>query len=196
MIYQPFLYWAARYLKITSVDHVFETNQSVVELIANKISQRQRESHLRLNKAKRQAKVLNQSKLQEQAIEQANKQDMEALRSQGEIEVVLTVHFVEHQQNDLDKSFSYCASHAQRHDPAYGMQIKCTYHVEKDGISARRKFWTTQRETGRKRENLSHKRLCQMNTVADCRNGKTTEYHYTICNEASCEGCPRIKAKE
>jgi hypothetical protein len=261
--YQPFLYWATRYLKITSVDHVFETNQSVVELIANKISQRQRESHLKLNKAKRQAKVLNQSKIQEQAIEQANKQDkdmgkpppegwkhtvtikearansidfhlrdrgiifhipynkqdMEALRSQGEIEVVLTVHFVEHQQNDLDKSFSYCAPHAQRHDPAYGMQIKCTYHVEKDGISARRKFWTTRRETGRKRENLSHKRLCQMTTVADCWNGKTTEYvlsqphrflqnqrgtnsgrlrgkHYTICNEASCEGCPRIKAKE
>ena len=65
---------------------------------------------------------------------------METLQSQGEIEVVLTVHFVEHQQSDLNKSFSYCASHAQRHDSAYGMQIKCTYHVENDGISARRQF--------------------------------------------------------
>lgn len=62
---------------------------------------------------------------------------------------------------------------------AYGMQIKC-YHVEKDGTSAHRKFWTTQRESGRKRENLSHKRLCQMNTVADCWNGKTTEYIYRL----------------
>lgn len=101
---------------------------------------------------------------------------MEALRSQGEIEVVLTVHSVEHQQNDLDKSFSYCAPHAQCHDPAHGMQIECTYHVEKDSISARRKFWTTQRESERKRENVPHKRLCQMNTVADYWNGKTTEY--------------------
>lgn len=142
---------------------------------------------------------------------------MEALRSQGEIEVVLTFHFVEHQQNDLDKSF-YCAPRAQCHDPAYDMQIKCTYHVEKDGISARRKFWTTQRESERKRENVPHKRLCQMNTVADYWNGKTTEYvlsqphrflknqrgtnsgrlrgkHYTICNEASCEACPRIRGE-
>ena len=216
-----------------------------------------------MNKAKRQAKVLNQSKIQEQAIKQFDKQDkdmgnpspegwkhtvtikkaransidfhlrdrgiifhipynkqnMEALQSQGEIEVVLTVHFVEHQQNDPDESFSYCAPHAQRYDPAYGMQIKCTYHVEKDGISARRKVWTTQRESGRKRENFSHKRLCQMNTVADYWNGKTTEYvlsqphrffknqrgtnsgrlrgkHYTTCNEASCEECLRIKVNE
>ena len=184
--YQPFLYWAARYLKITSVDNILETNQSLIELIANKISQRQRESHLKLNKVKRQAKVLNQSKIQEQAIKQFNKQDkdmgnpspegwkhtvtikkaransidyhlrdrgiifhipynkqdMEALRSQGEIEVVLTVHFVEHQQNDPDKSFSYCAPHAQRYNLAYGMQIICTtmprktvsLHAERFGL--------------------------------------------------------------
>lgn len=73
--YQPFLYWAARYLKITSVDKIFEINQSLVAVIANKISQRQRESHLKLNKAKRQAKVLNQFKIQEQVNEQVNIQD-------------------------------------------------------------------------------------------------------------------------
>lgn len=36
--HQPFLYWAARYVKITSVDLIFETRQSVVELIADNIN--------------------------------------------------------------------------------------------------------------------------------------------------------------
>ena len=108
-------------------------------------------------------------------------------------------------------SAALCAPNAQHCDQAYNMRIKCTYVLKKGEEMHWRELWVTQ---GRKTP--THMRLCQMNSLADHVKGRDREYtlsrphrficaylykrteevkrnHYTICEEAGCEGCAGIK---
>ncbi len=133
-------------------------------------------------------------------------EDGEAMRRQGHLSILLKVDFAENQP-----SSALCAPNAQRCDPAHGMRIKCTYVLKKQEEMHWRELWVTQ---GRKTP--THMRLCQMNSLADHVKGRDKQYtlsqshrficanlykrieqvkgnHYTICEEAGCEGCAGIQ---
>jgi hypothetical protein len=133
-------------------------------------------------------------------------EDVEAMRRQGHLRILLKVDFAENQP-----SSALCAPNAQRCHPAYGMHIKCTYVLKKQEEMHWRELWVTQ---GRKTP--THMRLCQMNTLADHVKEREKEYtlsqphrficaslnkrikqvkgnHYTICEETGCEGCAGIQ---
>lgn len=126
--------------------------------------------------------------------------DGDAMRRQGHLSILLKVGFAENQP-----SSALCAPNAQRCDPAHGMRIKCTYVLKKQEEMHWRELWVTQ---GRK--TWTHMRLCQVDSLADHVKGRDKQYtlsqhrficanlykrieqvkgnHYTICEEAGCEG--------
>ena len=133
-------------------------------------------------------------------------EDGEIMRRQERLSILLKVDFAENQP-----SSALCAPNARRCDPAYSMRMKCTYVLKKQEEIHWRDLWVTQ---GRKTP--THMRLCQMNSLADHVKGRDKQYtlsqphrficaslykrneqvkgnHYTICEEADCEGCAGIQ---
>ena len=216
-----FLCWASRYLN-TSVDSIFESDQSLVSLIDEKHRQQRSDQETQLQKDasikallqgfkqtinRRKPFMENAFRLNIRGLNiiiPCLTEDREAMLSLEALRVFLKVDFADHQPY-----FALSAPNAQPCDPAYGMRIKCTYDLEVQGEKYRRELWVTDSKP-------THRKLCKMNSLADHvkgkdkkhtlsqphrfiypplhkRNKKITEIFYTVCEDAGCQGCADIR---
>ena len=169
---ENFLCWAGRYLK-TSVNTIFESGQSLVDLIDEEHRQRRSDQQIQIERdATTQAllqgfqRTVNRPPFRLslrgiQILIPYLVEDREVMLSLKALKVLLKVDFADNQPSD-----ALCAPSARPCDPAYGMRIKCTYDLKMQEETHRRELWVTDLRRP------THRRLCQMNSLADHVKGK------------------------
>ncbi|KAL8861447.1 MAG: hypothetical protein Q9178_002321 [Gyalolechia marmorata] len=149
---ESFLCWAGRYLK-TSVNTIFGSGQSLVDLIDEEHRQRRSDQEIQL-----QRDASTQALLQglERTVNRRNDfienpfrlsvpgiqilipyliEDREVMLSLRALGVLLKVDFADNQPSD-----ALCAPSARPCDPAYGMRIKCTDDLKMQEETHRREL--------------------------------------------------------
>ena len=132
---ENFLCWACRYLK-TTVDSVFESGQSLVNLIDEEHRQRRSVQEIQLSRdASIQAllqgleRTVNRRKggfiLNVRGIQipiPYHNENREVIKSLGPLKVLVKVDFADNQP-----PHTLCAPNAQPCDSAHGLRMKCSY---------------------------------------------------------------------
>ena len=181
---ENFLCWAGKYLK-TSIDSIFESGQSLVDLIDEEHRRRRSNQENQLQSAasiqallqgmertltRRKKYIKNPFRLSVRGITiliPYLTEDREVILSLEALRILLKVDFADNQP-----SFALCAPSARPCDPAYGMRIKCTYDLKLQEETHRRVLWVT----GVTDSRLTHLRLCQINSLADHVKGKDKKH--------------------
>ncbi|KAL8913469.1 MAG: hypothetical protein Q9171_001763 [Xanthocarpia ochracea] len=153
--HENFLFWAGRYLK-TSVNTIFGSGQSLIDLIDEEHRQRRSHQEIQLQRDastqallqgfermvnRRKDFIENPFRLSVRGIQILIPyliDDREIMLSLKALRVLLKVDFADNQPSD-----ALYAPRARPCDPAYGMRIKCTYDLAMQEETHRRELWVT-----------------------------------------------------